>query len=131
MVLSNKDEYLKITYTLEEKSFKNGRLVIKNQVPVLSSNEALAFDHSEIILEGLSRLKSKVMYTDIAFNLAPEEFSLSELQKVHEVILGKGLYKANFRDRVEQKVVSLERKYKPVSGAKIATLYRYKKETDN
>lgn len=126
MVLSNKEEYVKIVYVLEEKSFNNGRLTIRNQVPVLKSNEALAFDHSEIILEGLSRLKNKVMYTDVAFNLVPEKFSLPELQKVYEVILGKGLYKANFRDKVEQKVVSLERKYKPVSGAKIATLYRYK-----
>ena len=43
-------------------------------VPVKSIREdALAFDHAEIILEGLLRIRNKVIYSDIAFNLLPEE----------------------------------------------------------
>lgn len=126
MVLSNKEEYVKIRYTLTQELFKNGRVAVKNPVPHQTGNEALAFDHSEIILEGLMRLKNKVMYTDVAFNLVPEEFTLPDLQNVYEVILGKELYAKNFRDKVEQKVVNLQRKYKPLSSSRISTLYKYK-----
>lgn len=124
--LTNKENYLKIEYGLTEKYFKNGRVSVKNHVPHLISNEALAFDHSEIILEGLIRLRNKVMYSDIAFNLVPEEFTLPDLQRVYEEILGKELYKAYFRDKIEEKVVNLEKKDKPISSPRTSNLYRYK-----
>lgn len=126
MILKNEARNIAIEYDLLKKEFKNGRLVIKNYIPVLKSEDALAFDHSEILLEGLMRLRDKVLHTDMAFNLVPEEFTLPDLQKVYEIILGKELYKANFRNKIEQKIATLERKYKPISGSKIATLYRYK-----
>ena len=44
------------------------------------NNEKLAFDHNEIILEGLLRLKNKILYSDIAFNLLPEEFTLPDVK---------------------------------------------------
>lgn len=126
LILKNELRNITIKYDLLKKEFKNGRLVIKNYVPVLKSEDALAFDHSEILLEGLMKLRDKVSHTDMAFNLVPEEFTLPDLQKVYEIILGKELYKTNFRDKVKQKVVILDRKYKPISGSKIATLYKYK-----
>ncbi|MCK4592704.1 NUDIX hydrolase, partial [Candidatus Parcubacteria bacterium] len=60
----------------------------------------LAYDHNEILKYALSRLKSKLIYTNIVCNLLPKKFSLSEMQKVHEIILGKKLDKRNFRKKV-------------------------------
>lgn len=66
----------------------------------------LAFDHSDIIKAGLSRLKNKIEYTDLAFHLLPEEFTLSELQAVYEVILGKSLLAPAFRRMIKPHVVA-------------------------
>ncbi|MEA2098416.1 MAG: NUDIX domain-containing protein [Patescibacteria group bacterium] len=60
----------------------------------------LAYDHSEILKYALSRLKSKLIYTNIVCNLLPQKFSLSEMQRVHEIILNRKLDKRNFRKKV-------------------------------
>jgi ADP-ribose pyrophosphatase YjhB (NUDIX family) len=60
-------------------------------------NNGIAFDHAKIILYSLERLRNKVEYTNIAFNLMAEYFSLSELQQVYEIILDKELLPAAFR----------------------------------
>ncbi len=71
--------------------------------------EGIAFDHAFVISYGLERLRNKIAYTDIAFNLMPEYFTLTELQQVYEVILGKELLKANFRRKVADRVVETDR----------------------
>ena len=48
----------------------------------VTRNDLLAFDHPQVILTGLERLKNKIEYTDIVFNMMPELFTLGELQKV-------------------------------------------------
>ena len=63
----------------------------------------LAFDHKQIIEEGLKALKEKLEYTDIAFNLLPEEFTISDIQDVYEMILRKELDKSNFRRMIKSK----------------------------
>lgn len=60
----------------------------------------LAFDHGEIVAYALSRLRAKLSYTSVAYALLPHEFTLSELQKVYEVILGRTLDKRNFRKKM-------------------------------
>ena len=67
-------------------------------------NSGLAFDHAEIIVYAIRRLRSKLEYTDLAFDLMPEKFTLTELQQVYEVILGKPLFKAAFRRKVRDLV---------------------------
>jgi 8-oxo-dGTP diphosphatase len=62
--------------------------------------ENLAFDHKEIIDYGFERVKNKLGYSTIAKDLLPETFTLSNLQKVYEVILGDKIDKRNFRKRV-------------------------------
>lgn len=126
--LQNKERNISIEYALIEKEFPNGVLKIKNYIPEQISEEALAFDHAQIILEGLMRLRNKVSYTDVAFNLVPREFTLPDLQKVYEVILGEELYKTNFRSKVKNKVVSLGKSGKPLSGNRKAALYQYCEE---
>lgn len=74
----------------------------------LTYNDGIAFDHAKIITYGLERLRNKIEYTDIAFNLMPELFTLSELQQVYEVILGKDLLKANFRRKIRDFVIKTE-----------------------
>jgi 8-oxo-dGTP diphosphatase len=60
----------------------------------------LAFDHGAIIDYALERIRSKIEYTNIAVNLLPEKFTLTEFQRIYEVILGKSLDKRNFRKKV-------------------------------
>lgn len=60
----------------------------------------LAFDHSEILSLALQRLRAKLGYTSVAYALLPEEFTLTELQRVYEIILGQILDKRNFRKKM-------------------------------
>lgn len=126
LLIENAERGIQIIYSLEKKLFRNGVVRYENFVPVLESEDALAFDHAEIILEGLMRLRNKVEYTDIAFNLVQEEFALSDLQRVYEIILGKEIYKANFRAKIADKVQPLNKKGRSVIGNKSSVLYKYK-----
>ena len=126
--LEHKDRGIFIEYRLQKKSFKNGRMKVDSLIPVLDSEDALAFDHAEIVLDGLMRLRNKIEYSDIAFNLVPEEFTLPDLQRVYEIILGKSLYKSNFKNSLTRKIVPLNRKGTSIVGNKAATLYRYDTE---
>ncbi|MDP3723474.1 MAG: NUDIX domain-containing protein [Candidatus Omnitrophota bacterium] len=63
---------------------------------------ALAFDHARIVEYALERLRSKINYTTVGFQLLPRQFTLTELQRSYEVILGQGLDKRNFRRKMLQ-----------------------------
>jgi len=71
-------------------------------------NNGLAFDHAEIIACAINRLRAKLEYTDLAFSLVGEKFTLTELQQVYEAILGKPLYKAAFRRKVKNLVTETD-----------------------
>lgn len=60
----------------------------------------LAFDHEQIVSMAHQRLVSKLQYSTIALQFMPENFTLGELQKVYETIMGETLDKRNFRKRV-------------------------------
>ena len=60
----------------------------------------LAFDHAEILATALTRLKGKVRYEPIGFELLPSKFTLSQLQHLYESALGTDLDKRNFRKKV-------------------------------
>jgi 8-oxo-dGTP diphosphatase len=61
---------------------------------------ALAFDHAEIVSYALRRLRYKLEYSAVGFELLPEEFTLSEIQSTYEIILDEHLDKRNFRRRI-------------------------------
>jgi 8-oxo-dGTP diphosphatase len=60
----------------------------------------LAFDHSTILAEAHQRLRAKVRYAPIGFELLPPRFSLTQLQRLYEIILGTELDKRNFRKKL-------------------------------
>lgn len=60
----------------------------------------LAFDHSKIFEKGFEKIRRKVTYQPIAFELLPEKFTLTQLQHLYEVILNKKLDKRNFRKKM-------------------------------
>lgn len=90
-------------------------------------NHGLAFDHGEIIQYGLERLRKKIEYTDISFNLMPELFTLTELQQVYETILDKPLLKANFRRKTAD-MVSETNQLRGDAGHRPSKLFRFNSE---
>ncbi|MBO6183865.1 MAG: NUDIX hydrolase [Chryseobacterium sp.] len=61
----------------------------------------LAMDHREIIEKALLTLRERISYKPIGYNLLPEKFTLSELQKLYETILGKELNRGNFYRKIK------------------------------
>ncbi len=87
-------------------------------------NSSLAFDHIKIIYYALERLKNKLEYTDIIFNLLPKEFTLTELKKCYELILNEHLLDANFR-RKTAKLVSPTNNYVQGKGFRNSQLFTH------
>lgn len=87
----------------------------------------LAIDHAEIIQKGLEMIKMMLEYKLIGFHLLTEEFTMQELQKLYETILGKPLRRDNFQRKMHDMEI-LERLEKKYTGAqnKAPYLYRFK-----
>ena len=86
----------------------------------------LAFDHLEIVRYAHMRIRNKLGYTNVGFELLPAKFTLSELQVVHEAILGEPLDKRNFRRRVQLQGIVKPTKEFQATGRKPAQLFRFK-----
>ena len=69
-------------------------------VDQLKKNNDLAFDHNQILESCHKRLKDKVRYTSLPVNLLPPDFTLTELQRIFEVILANPVEKKSFRRRI-------------------------------
>ena len=85
----------------------------------------LAFDHRKIVDYALQRLRNKLDYTGVGFELLPIKFTLTELQLVHEAILGESLDKRNFRRKIVQKGIVRPLEEWRRTGRKPAQLYRF------
>lgn len=92
LTLKNADRKISIGYRFH----RNGNSFDYESI----TTEKLAFDHVNIVNTAIDRLRGKIFYTKVAFNLLPEKFTLSELRQVYEVILGKTLDNGNFRKKV-------------------------------
>ena len=87
----------------------------------------LAFDHKDILECAVSRLRNKLEYTTVGFQLLPKRFTLRQLQVVYEAILEKKLDVGNFRKKILQLGVVKETK-KRIGGAhRPARLFEFKK----
>jgi len=87
---------------------------------------SLAFDHAEILTYALRRLRYKLEYTAVGFELLPEEFTLSEIQSIYEIILGVKLDKRNFRRRILDADVIEKTQHLRMGEGRPARLYRYR-----
>lgn len=138
MILYNDEHNIRMEYKLKKKVFKNGVVKTVGYVPVLDNSDiikngipvpnetALAFDHAESILEGMLLIRDKIEHSDIAFSLVPKEFTMPDLQSVYESILGRELYKTNFKSKLVGKIEQLDKKGVSITGGKRSTLYRYR-----
>lgn len=89
--------------------------------------DPLAFDHALILAAGVERLRSKVEYTSLPAFLLPEPFTLPQLQRVYEIVLGRPLDKSAFRTRALAAQNFLEEAGAQVTGAPRAPMgYRLK-----
>lgn len=118
-----KNVYLEQLYTFgEPKRYPNARVITVSYFALIRSDDlklasdvtniqqvnwhsvynlpALAFDHEVIITHAMRRLRDRLEYTPVAFQLLPKKFTLTELQKTYEMILGKTLDKRNFRKKM-------------------------------
>jgi 8-oxo-dGTP diphosphatase len=89
---------------------------------------ALAHDHAEIAEYALRRLRYKLEYSAVGFELLPAEFTLSELQHTYEIILGEKLDKRNFRRRILEAGIIEQTKRLRSGEGRPARLFRYRED---
>ena len=106
-------------YTVLEDSA--GQLTFKTDARLLTQ-EDIGFDHYLIIQKALERLRAKLSYSDIVFNLLPEEFTLTQLQNVYEAVTGKKELTANFRRKMGNMVIQGNR-FTSAKGHRPAQLF--------
>ncbi len=123
--LKNSTQFLKATILQKKNEYE---LDNSHEVSFCSGISPIS---AKIISYAIARLRGKVEYTDIAFRLLPENFSIKTLQKVYELILGKSLLDANFRRKVLPRLdeTILEENHHAL-GHRKAKLYSVKKNKD-
>lgn len=108
---------------------KAGRDASETSWFAISELPELAFDHAEIIDYAHTRLRYKLEYSSVGFQLLPDVFTLTELQKAYEIILAEPLDKRNFRRKILSAEILEETGEKKKEGeGRPAMLYRYRKD---
>ena len=104
---------------------REARLFSMNDLP------ELAFDHAKILRRAHQKVKDKIDEPLVALQLVPESFTLTELQRVHERILGSSIDKRNFRKRLQaQELLELTGEERRDGPHRPAKLYRVKDPGD-
>jgi hypothetical protein len=94
--------------------------------------EPMISDHRRILATGLGRLRGKLRYRPVVFELTPPEFTLSRLQKTVEALSGVALHKQNFRRSVERTgLVEGLGRFDVETGGRPAELFRFRRELLN
>ncbi len=88
----------------------------------------LAFDHPQILGYALTRLRYKLEYTAVGFELLPEEFTLTELQSTYEIVLGETLDKRNFRRKILSAGIIEPSGLQHTGEGRPARLFRYRED---
>ena len=89
----------------------------------------MRFDHRRILATAIARLRAKLKYRPVVFELMPDEFTLTELQRTVEAISGRHLHKQNFRRLVETAaLVEPTGEMSTATGGRPAALYRFRRE---
>ena len=124
ITLSNGNEVLENTI---KSSLTSKGLDMTKELDIISTD--VAFDHIKIIYYALERLKNKLEYTDIVFNLIPSRFTLTELKNCYEVILGTKLLDANLRRKINGMVTPLN-EYTSDKGHRPSQLFKHNPNWD-
>jgi 8-oxo-dGTP diphosphatase len=104
----------------------HGRWERATALDLLSAGDAQVFEYA------LFRVRSKLDYTTIGFNLLPSEFTLSELQSAYETVLGRKLDKRNFRRRMSALgILTITGSTRRDGSHRPARLYRYRPDRDS
>ena len=92
----------------------------------------LAFDHNVIVQKGIERLKAKLTYQPIGFDLLPKEFLFSELENLYCTILEKEIDRRNFRKKILSfGIISETEHFSPVKTGRPAKLFKFNKPKYN
>jgi len=113
---------------LVEEAVRDGRAKA-NALPAKPLGISMAFDHRRILATAIARLRGKMKYRPVVFELMPPGFTLLELQRTVEALSGIRLHKQNFRRLVEdQGLVERTGKYAPIARGRPAELFRFRRE---
>lgn len=96
--------------------------------PVRRLPGQLAFDHEAILASAMDRLRSKLEYTTLAFQLLPEVFSILELKHIYEQILGEKLDKGNFYRKIKDANVLEDTGMRREGRGRPTALYRFRRD---
>jgi hypothetical protein len=114
---------------LVEEAQRDGRDSGPSVTSVPRLGAPMRFDHRRILATAMSRVRAKIKYRPVIFELMPPEFTLFELQKTVEAILGPHLHKQNFRRLVESAgLVEPTGEVKSQTGGRPAKLFRFRRE---
>lgn len=106
----------------------SGRNAVSSSWHPVGSLHNLAFDHGHILEIARERLAARLEYSTIAFQLLPEHFTMREVHRVYELILGKSLDRRNFHKKMLASGDLVEVDGKRIDGAhRPASLYHLKK----
>ncbi len=112
---------------LVEEAVRDGRTPHAARPQALGAN--MAFDHRRILATAISRLRGKMKYRPVVFELMPAEFTLLDLQRTVEAISGIRLHKQNFRRLVEdQGLVEGTGRFARSTRGRPAELFRFRRE---
>lgn len=89
---------------------------------------AMSYDHRRILATAIGRLRGKLKYRPVIFELIPEEFTLTALQHTVEAISGRHLHKQNFRRLVESSHLVESTGGRTTTGGRPAALFRFRRE---
>ena len=97
--------------------------------PIAALGESMMFDHRRILATAIARLRGKMKYRPVVFELMPDEFTLTELQRTVEAISGRHLHKQNFRRLVESAaVVEPTGETSTTTGGRPAARFRFRRD---
>jgi hypothetical protein len=114
---------------LVEEARRDGRDAANRWAPFPRLGSMMRYDHRRILATAIGRTRGKIKYRPVIFELMPPEFTLFELQRTVEAILGPHLHKQNFRRLVEGAgLVEPTGEMKTRTGGRPAKLYRFRKE---
>lgn len=129
LILENKEENILISYKIIEKYSYSGVTKTKEVLYTVNkeSNNEIAFDHVKIINMALDRLKNKVEYTSIAFNLVDEYFTMADIQSIYEILLNKKFHRMEFMRKTKKMLIETD-KVNTDKGHRPAKYYKYNKD---